>query len=164
MHFSPAVLVFLYVPMAATGYFQLGLLADNDGGMQNTKSNTWKTLKLHCCQVLPVFCVIATSNLWWRFFSWSIWYLPTPCSSTPRTNFSRPWWGYRPPSTGRGSCSAPASWSSSSSSPSLSQASAPFFSSSVPYLWHAWPLYFLLYFIWGWWIQIARRAMESKFV
>ena len=34
----PAVLVFLYVPMAATGYFQLGLLADNDGGIQNTQN------------------------------------------------------------------------------------------------------------------------------
>ena len=29
---SYLVLVFIYLPMAAVGYYQLGLLADNDGG------------------------------------------------------------------------------------------------------------------------------------
>ena len=60
------VLVFLYIPMAAVGYYQLGLLADNDGGTNILKSQKEKKYIIYFL-ASSVSSVTAPSSLLWRY-------------------------------------------------------------------------------------------------
>ena len=71
------VLILIYLPMAATGYFQLGVLARDDGGIVCALCEGgvgWTVLKfLYASE----YCRL---NLLLKFYSSFTWYQPIQCS------------------------------------------------------------------------------------